>query len=88
MFKVSCSDYIPIDSVAQILAYDTESVRQKVKKYRDDGNILLSDCTRRRKIRSVVIQTNGGIILTSHMPDTLSKRYSTAMQKRMDKTKG
>lgn len=85
MFKVSNNDYIPLNSVAQILAYDTESAKQKVKKYRDEGNILLSDCTRRKKIRSIIIQTNGGIILTSYMPETLSKRYIAALQKRNDR---
>ena len=86
MLMISQGNFIPIDSVAQILSYETYSIRKKVCNNRRTENNKIIHLAKREKIRSVIIQTDGSIILCAHTPETMARRYDKAIREEKELT--
>lgn len=81
--NIGFGNIINTDKVVSIITPDSAPAKRLIQKGKEEGTII--DATQGRRTRGVII-TDGHIVLTSLLPDTIAGRTKNAYLEKEDET--
>ncbi|MEE8885558.1 MAG: DUF370 domain-containing protein [Eubacteriales bacterium] len=74
LINIGFGNAVNTDRVLSVVSPDAAPVRRMVSRARDNGALI--DATQGRKTKSVVVMTNGSIVLSALQPETIVRRFN------------
>lgn len=72
MIGVGYGNYVAADKIVAIVSSDSSPVKRLVREAKSSGSLI--DATAGHKTRSVIVLSNGSVMISANLPETLADR--------------